>query len=379
MKIAVNTRFLIKNKLEGIGWYTYETLKRITQNHPEHTFYFLFDRKPHSDFLFSSNIIPIVLHPQARHPLLWFIWFELSVKRFIKKNSIDLFFSPDGFMPLRCNVPTIITIHDLNFIHYPMGIPYLTRQYYNYFFPKFANKAKQVLTVSNYSKNDIVDSLKIPYNKVTVAFNGGNTAFSPLSVEEKVVAQNEYAHGKQYFVFVGALNPRKNVARLIRAFELFFKKSKFDFKLVIVGEPMFMTADIAKGINSLSRKDSVIFTGRLQIEKLRFVIGGATALTYVPYFEGFGIPLVEAMRCHIPIIASNKTSIPEVVAEAAFIVDPFNAEQIADAMVKVAESKSLQADLAAKSAARKEMFSWDITAKTIYECMEKLVEEKKNA
>jgi hypothetical protein len=98
MRIAVNTRFLLKNRLEGIGWFTFETMKRITQAHPEHDFFFLFDRAFDSEFIFASNVRPIVLNPQARHPILWYLWFEHSVRKFINSNNIDVFVSTDGYI-----------------------------------------------------------------------------------------------------------------------------------------------------------------------------------------------------------------------------------------------------------------------------------------
>ncbi|MDD4385393.1 MAG: glycosyltransferase, partial [Bacteroidales bacterium] len=174
MRIAINTRLLIKNKLEGIGWFTYETLKRIVVNHPEHEYIFLFDRKPHPDFIFSNSVKPIVLRPQARHPFLWYIWFQYSVSHFLRKNKVDLFISPDGFIPTRCKTPTLNVIHDINFHHYPKGLPLLTRAYYQHFFPIFARKATQIVTVSHYSKNDLINSYGIEPDKVSVVHNGAN-------------------------------------------------------------------------------------------------------------------------------------------------------------------------------------------------------------
>ncbi len=101
MKIVVNTRLLLKNKLEGIGWFTYETFKRITQQHPEHQFYFLFDRKFDDSFIFSDNIEPIVVSPQARHPALFYLWFEHAVPRVLNKINADIFVSPDGYLSLK--------------------------------------------------------------------------------------------------------------------------------------------------------------------------------------------------------------------------------------------------------------------------------------
>src|SRR5512139_2040469 len=100
MRIAVNTRLLIKDKLEGIGWFTYETLKRITRKHPEHEFIFLFDRPFDKEFIFAQNIIPVIITPEARHPILWYLWFEYSVPRALKKYKADIFLSPDGYLSL---------------------------------------------------------------------------------------------------------------------------------------------------------------------------------------------------------------------------------------------------------------------------------------
>jgi glycosyltransferase involved in cell wall biosynthesis len=375
MKIAVNTRLLLKDRLEGIGWYTYETLSRITQSHPEHEFTFLFDREPHPDFLFSKNVKPVVLWPQARHPMLWYIWFECAVARYLNKNRFDVFLSPDGYIPLKTKTPTISVIHDINFHHYPQGIPFLTRKYYQHYFPKFAQRANHIVTVSEYSKNDIANNFKIDSSKITVTHNGANNRFSPLGDNEKEVAKKRFANGNEYFVFVGALNPRKNVARLIQAFDQYKTKTEHKHHLVIVGEAMFMTQDIKDALKKMNHRDSVQFTGRLMVDDLRLAIGGAQALAFVPYFEGFGIPMVEAMYCHTPVIASNKTSMPEVAEDAAWYIDPFDVNSIANALTLVASDKQLREALSAKAEQRKELFSWDSTAQKLYDCIERVANE----
>ena len=122
--IAVNTRFLIKNKLEGIGLFTYESLKRVTQAHPEIDFYFLFDRPFDSEFIFGENVKPVVLSPQARHPLLWYWWFEISVARWLNKNKPDLFISTDGYGCLQTEVPQVLVMHDLAYEHFTDNVPF---------------------------------------------------------------------------------------------------------------------------------------------------------------------------------------------------------------------------------------------------------------
>ncbi len=367
MRIVVNTRLLIENKLDGIGWFTYETLKRIVKKHPEHQFYFLFDRKFSDEFIFSKNVIPVVLNPPARHPVLWFLWFEVSVKKFLKRINADLFLSPDGYLSLSSNVEQIAVIHDINFVHRPEDLPFFTRKYYNWFFSKFAKKAVRIATVSEYSKQDISSRFDIAKDKITVVYNGSNEIYKPVSEEIKIKIKEEYAEGKPYFIFIGTLHPRKNIARLFAAFNKFKKETGSDFKLVIVGTKMFMTDDIDKVYSESEFKNDIIFTGRLNPEDLHFVLASAFAMTFVPLFEGFGIPLIEAMSCGVPVIASNTTSLPEVAGDAALFVNPFDINDIKNAMVKIVDDSFLRNNLIEKGNIRKETFSWDKTADKLWD------------
>ena len=366
MKIAVNTRLLIKNKLDGIGWFTFETLKRITRNHPEHEFFFLFDRRFSEEFIFSDNITPVILNLPARHPVLWFLWFEFSVSRFMKKNKIDLFLSPDGYLSLSSNVKQIAVIHDINFVHRPKDLPIFARKYYNYFFPKYAEKASEIATVSQYSKQDIVKTYTIPEDKINVVFNGCNEIYVPVSEAIKKDTKQKYSQGKEYFIFIGTLHPRKNIARLFLAFELFKKETHSDMKLVIVGTKMFMTKDIESAYSLSEFKEDIIFTGRLNPEDLHYVLASAFALTFVPLFEGFGIPLIEAMNCDVPVISSDTTSLPEVAGDAALFVNPFEVEEIKNKMIIITENEELRKSLIEKGRKRKKMFSWDKTAEKLW-------------
>lgn len=375
MRIAVNTRFLLKNRLEGIGWFTYETIKRIVNSHPEHEFFFLFDRPYDSEFIFASNVHPVVLSPQARHPFLWYIWFEYSVRRFIEKNDIDVFVSTDGYISLKTKIPQVAVIHDINFFHYPKSLPFLARKYYNHFFPKFAHKSSRIATVSEFSKFDIAKSYGIDPSKIDVACNGANELYCPLGEDEIRETRATLADGKLYFIFVGAFNPRKNLVRLLHAFDDFKSKTHSDFKLVIVGDKMYGTSAMMRIYNSLKHKDDVIFTGRLQVEKLKLVIGSALAMTYVSYYEGFGIPLLEAMKCEIPILASNCTSIPEVAGDAAIYVDPFSIDSIVDGMKTISSDESLRVKLISNARLQRQKFSWDFTAQALYESIMKSVRE----
>lgn len=374
MEIVVNTRLLLKNKLEGIGWFSLETLKRITIAHPEHHFIFLFDRNIDEEFLFSDNITPLILSPQARHPVLFWLWFEFSVAGVLNKLKPDLFLSPDGYLSLSTKCKQLAVIHDLNFEHYPKDLSFSVRKYYNYFFPRFAKKATRIATVSEFSKNDIVKTYGIKPERIDVVYNGCNNIFTPVSEELKLITRKNYSEGKEYFVFVGALHPRKNISRLFEAFDDFKEKSGSDVKLVIVGVKYYWTHQIKMTYVSMKHKKDVVFTGRLDSEQLKDVIASALALTYVPYFEGFGIPILEAMYCDTPVITSNITSMPEVAAGAALLVDPFSVNSISDGMNKIYSDRILRDQLIEKGRARRTAFSWDKTADALWKSVLKAVE-----
>jgi glycosyltransferase involved in cell wall biosynthesis len=373
MDIAVNARLLIKDKLEGIGWFTYESFKRITTQHPEHHFFFIFDRPFHPDYIFSGNITPIILSPQARHPFLFWIWFDYCLPPLLRRLKPDLFVSPDGYLSTRSNIKSLAVIHDLNFEHYPEDLPFIVRKYYRYFFPRFARKATRIVTVSQFSKEDIIHQYHVPSDKIDVAYDGSSEVYSPLDAREIVEVRNKYTGGAPYFVFIGSLHPRKNLANLFYAFDDFKNRKPSDVKLAIVGEKKWWTKEIGKAFNTMDHSDDVVFCGRQKLIELRNILAAALALTYVSYFEGFGIPIVEAFRCHVPVITSNVTSMPEVAGDAALLVDPFNPSSISDAMRKIYEDPDLRKDLIRKGMERSNEFTWQKTADCLWASIEKVI------
>jgi glycosyltransferase involved in cell wall biosynthesis len=374
MDIAVNARLLIKDKLEGIGWFTYESFRRITTQHPEHHFYFIFDRPFHPDYIFSENITPIVLSPQARHPFLFWIWFDFSLPPLLRKLNPDLFVSPDGYLSTRSSVKSLAVIHDLNFEHYPKDLPFMVRIYYRHFFPRFAFKATRIATVSQFSKEDIIHQYHIRADKIDVVFDGSSEVYSPLNAMEVTEVREKYTGGAPYFVFVGSLHPRKNLVNLFHAFDDFKNQKPSDVKLAIVGEKKWWTREIRRAFKSMDHSDDVVFCGRQKLKELRNILAASLALTYVSYFEGFGIPIVEAFRCHVPVITSNVTSMPEVAGDAALLVDPFNPASISKAMMRIYEEPDLRQDLIRRGMERSDEFSWQKTADRLWASIEKTIE-----
>ncbi len=378
MKIAVNTRLLLKNKLEGIGWFIYETFSRMVKAHPEHTFYFLFDRPYEESFIFSDNVIPMVVPPPARHPVLHYWWFEYALPRALKKIQPDIFISPDTYNSLTSPFRNLMVIHDLNFVHHPEMMPWLPRQYYTYFTPRYARKANRIVTVSQFSKQDIIRQYNIDPGKIDVVYNGANSLYTPILEEQQQLTRQKISKGRPYFIFVGALNPRKNIAGLFKAFDQYISETAMETCLVVVGERMFRSRNIEKAFASMEHKNQVIFTGRMEPEKLKNVMGSALALTFVPFFEGFGIPIVEAFRAGIPVITSNITAMPEVAGEAALLVSPFQTKEIAEAMKMITFVPDLRKKLVEKGFQRNRMFSWDKTAERFWEAIEKTMQQAKS-
>ena len=372
MKIAVNTRLLLKDKLEGIGWVTYECLRRMVLSHPEVEFHFIFDREPDQKFLFADNVKPVVLFPPARHPFLYIAFFEFAVTRYLRKIKADLYLSPDAYLSLRSKTKQIAVFHDLNFEHFPQDFPKIHLWHYKKYFPKYAKKADKIITVSEFSKKDICECYGVNPDKISVAYNGANEIFTPVNDDVKEDIRKKYSEGKPYFMFVGSLHPRKNLARLFTSFDIFKKKNNNDIKLVIVGSKRWWTEPIKNAYEAMTFKDDVIFTGRLSAEDLHLVTASALASVYVSYFEGFGIPIVEAFKCDTPVITSNVTSMPEVAADAALLVDPFKEESIAEAMEKIMD-ENVRKELIEKGRIRRQDFSWDKAAEMWWRvCSEEL-------
>lgn len=373
MKIAVNTRLLLHGRLEGIGWFAHETLSRITRQHPEHEFLFIFDRKPHASFIYGPNVKAVVAHPQARHPLLWYLFFEYGVAAALRRYRPDVFLSPDGWLSLRSAVPSVAVIHDLNFEAHPEWVPGHIAWYYHRFFPKFAAKAARIATVSEFTRSDLHKRYGIPRERVDVVYNGAGDAFRPFNAGEAAKVKNTWTDGEDYFLFVGLIHPRKNLENQLKAYYKFRQQHGTRMKFVVVGARHWWSKELEQLTTAGPFARDVVFLGRQQTDVLAQLYGAAFALIYTSLYEGFGIPLLEAMHAGIPIITSSVTSMPEIAGKAAIIADPRNADAIADAMGALYTDKDLRKRLVEAGTQRMQDFSWDITAEKLWVCIQKAV------
>jgi glycosyltransferase involved in cell wall biosynthesis len=370
MVIAINTRFLLQGKLEGIGWFTYETVKRMVLAHPEHQFIFIFDRPYSEQFVFAKNVRAIVVPPPARHPILWYWWFEVSIPKVLKRNKVDVFLSPDGFASLTTKVPQVLVIHDLAFKHNRKYISKLYAWYCNYFTPRFAKKVQAVVGVSQYTVQDVKQAYGIPDEKLHLVYNSANDVYRPFSYEERTATKARLSGGEDYFIYAGSLHPRKNLVNLLKAFEIFKRSTKSTMKLILVGRLAWKTDAIVAALRTHPNAADIVRIEYLEAAELCQAIGAAYALTYVSEFEGFGIPILEALRCNVPVITSSTSSMPEVGGDAALYANPYDAIDIADQLVKIYTDENCRNMLRKAAPLQAAKFDWQVSADRLYRvCM----------
>lgn len=370
MRIAINTRLLLKGKMDGIGWFTFETARRMVDAHPEHEFFFLFDRKPDPEFLFGPNVTPVVLCPQARHPVLWYLYFEWATPMALKKNKIDLYLSPDGMMPLHPKVPTLTVIHDLNFEHAKGNLIASHQRYMSHYFPLFASNAQRIATVSEYSKGDIAATYGIDSKKIDVVYDGAHSNYRPHSEEEKTAIRQRFTSGCPYIIFISTILKRKNLANLLTAFDAVKSQGHDDMKLVVVGSRVWWQDELAEAYDNMAHQSDVIMPGHVNPEELSALLSAARMLVYPSYFEGFGIPILEAMYAETAVVASKTTSMPEVGGDAALYIDPADPADIARA-IRQLDDEALRNNLINKGRQQRTRFSWDLTTSLLWDSMMK--------
>ena len=369
MKIAVNTRFLLKDRLEGIGVYSDEILKRMVLDNPNHEYHFLFDRPFHPSFLYGDNVFPHRVSPPARHPILWKWWFDISVKRWLKKISPDVFFSPDGFLSTTSTIPTVLTIHDIAFEVFPKAYKRIHAIYYKYYTPRFVHRAQKVITVSNHTKNHLIEKYGICTKKIEVIYNGVDHKFLPIHTSERQKVRNDLTQGKPFFLYVGAIHPRKNLGMLISAFEAFKETDEQGFTLVIVGRYAWKSKFEKQLIKKSSVSGQIIHLQNVKssIEK---IVGAATLLCYLSKFEGFGLPIIEAMKSGVPVLCSDVSSMPETAGGAAHLVNPDDKNAIVASMKKITSDNAYRNALIEKGKKRANDFSWKVAAKQTFEILQ---------
>jgi Glycosyltransferase len=367
MVIAVNTRFLLNDYLEGYGYFIHECLKRITAAHPEHRFVFIFDRPYNVQFIYTDNITPLVVGPQARHPLLWKWWYDVKIPAVLRKYKADVFISPDGHCSLKTKVPQCMVIHDLAFLHHPLFIKRSHLRYYNKNTPRFIKKASVIATVSRFSKKDIIQQYEVNPAKIDIVYSAAKEIFQPVSIQDREVVKNKFTNGKEFFLYVGAIHPRKNLKNLLKGFSRFKKRLQSSIKLVLVGRLAWKYDSFLEELKTYKYRQDVILTGYIDDAELAQVMGAAYALVYLSYFEGFGVPVLEAMQCGVPVITTEGSSMQEIAGEAALYADPGDPASIGEKMMEVYRNETGRAAMIEKGIEKAQQFNWDKTAELLWQ------------
>lgn len=360
MRIAINSSTLNHFERSGLVVYLENLINHLAKIDSYNEYSLIFTslrRKAHQmpgpqQKNFRREVLPIA---DAKFPFKNFIFNGIVLPVFFKKSQCDLYHAPWGFnLPNVKNVKKILTVHDLRTLKisdnkYPQDLKS---------FNKTLKLADVCITVSETTRKDILENFDVSPEKIKVVYNGVDERFMPVSDMKLLSAvRRKYNIQKKYFFSVGGV-PRKNVERLITAFSLF--KYKHDFLLIIGGEgshgPWYQTH--LNLINKLGLTDIVKLIGYIPDRDLPLLYNGSECFVFPSLYEGFGIPVLEAMKSGVPVIASNVSSLPEVGGSAAIYIDPYKEETIAEAMQRIVEDSQLKQELIIKGLARSKEFSW---------------------
>jgi glycosyltransferase involved in cell wall biosynthesis len=263
--------------------------------------------------------------------------------------------------PLFCPVPVIATIHDLAFEHMPETFTRRGSLQLKFTVRRTAKRAARIATVSEYSRQDLIRTYKLPPEKVVVTHNGIGPIFSPqpASGDEAQKLRHCFGIERDFILAVGSLQPRKNLVRLIRAYaKLRNRKDGFNHQLVIVGRKLWLSNEIFAEAKRQEWARDIILTGYVSDEDLPAFYRAARAFVYPSLFEGFGIPPLEAMACGTPVITSNTSSLPEVAGDAALLIDPYNEQDLANALISIVNDEKLRALLRERGFVQSKKFTW---------------------
>ncbi len=355
----------------GIGRYVRQLLQATAQRD---------DGFDYRLFYASENPIPHQLPPLApnfrvRQLPFHDIWLargwhrlQLPVPVTLITGKVDLYHSPDFTLPPTPNIPTVLTVHDLSFVRDPESAAPGLRAYLNTVVPRSVKRATHILADSQATKDDLIDLYNTPADKITVLYCGVGPEFAPVTDAARLAAvRATYGIGAQPYIFsISTLQPRKNYQRLIQAFDAAMQTLQDqDTKLVLAGGKGWLYDEIFAEVERRNLQARVIFPGFVADEDLAALYSGAEVMAYPSLYEGFGLPMLEAMACGTPVLTSTESCLPEVAADAAVCVDPYDVDAIAQGLVQVLQDSSTQQTLVTKGYARAREFTWQQSAQVL--------------
>lgn len=276
------------------------------------------------------------------------------------RDGLSLFHS-QYVLPAYLPCKSVLTIHDVLFESHPEFFPPFHRKLLKFFIPLSAGRASKIISMSDFTKKEIVRCYGVPAEKITVIHEGASGRFAPVKNKDLVGSTlKRYRIEKKYILFVGRIEPRKNIVGLLEAFDYVKKRGRKDVCVVVVGQQdkIFEENELLNTIEAMGLTSDVLFTGGVSEEELAVLYNGAEIFAYPAFAEGFGLPVLEAMACGTPVITSNVTSLPEVVGGSALLVNPYDSEEIGRCLESVLSDVNLKRDLSKKGLERAKTFGW---------------------
>ncbi|CAM2756502.1 glycosyltransferase family 1 protein [Hathewaya histolytica] len=364
MKIGIDGRAAKWYRGTGIGTYTYELINFLGKN-PGNFFYYV--HMP-SDISFPKYSNMNILKSKNYYEKNF--WDEVRNPNSIDSLDISLYHVPQNGigLPLSQKCPYIITLHDIIPCKLPKTVNPKLLNIFNRTMPTILERSNAVITVSEFSKRDIVETFNYPKNKIFVTPLASESIYKPLDkLYSKDIIKKNYGIDGPFILYVGGLGIRKNILRVIQSFELLRKGYKKNIKLVIAGTKGPLYETYKKETERLSIENEVIFPGFISMEHMPYIYNAAEIFIYPSLYEGFGLPTIEAMSCGIPVISSNITSIPEVTGDAAILINPRDTYALSNEMYNLLTNKELMIKLKNLGIKRSKQFNWKNTA---YKTME---------
>src|SRR6266566_2594542 len=388
MKIGVNALFL-QTPASGSGQYLIHLLNALAEIDQQNEYILLGAtlqekpplRSPWERFPYQVSPVPTLARSNENIEKL--VWEQLTGPRAARKAGVDLLHVPYFAPPLFPRTPTVVTIHDVIPLRLPLYRAGARVEAYMRLVARAAHKATLIITVSQHARQDIMDALKIPVERMRVIYEAAGDEYTPVTDPTALATvRARYGLGEQYIFYLGGLDQRKNVLQLVRAFaHLYRQLENPNLQLFISGDPAKQNGplfpDPRPVAAALGVTNQVIYRF-VEDEDKPAVYSGASLFVFPSLYEGFGLPPLEAMGCGAPVVCSNRTSLPEVVGDAAISVDPEDTQALVEAMRQILTDTSLAIDLRARSLQRAAQFSWLKTAtETLAAYQEALARSKK--
>lgn len=352
----------------GTGYYTQKLIEFIGRADSENQ-YILFcpgDYKSHLEHpgMFDYPNFRVV-EVRARSQAARFVWKQLKLPRQIQRLGIDLFHYPSFIASLRADVPSVVTVHDLCFALFPETFSWLHRSYYNFIIPRSVTLCAAVIADSDSTKEDILKHLAAGNGSVNTIHLGVDPVrfYRVMDESQRGRMREKYDLPEDFILYVGTLEPRKNIPRLIRAFAYGVASKGLPHHLVIAGRKGWRFDEIFHEVRALDLSGRVHFPGYVETLELTVLYSMARALAYPSLYEGFGLPCLEAMSCGTPVIASDRSALPELVEDCALTVDPLSVDSISNALHKICSDDECHRSLSERGFKRASHFSWLTTAR----------------